>query len=118
MLPYTAGNAIRLNDFRVDAIGHPGWARADSRPLLAGEEILCAGGMGTVKEVHGRTGDGSRLVQVCFSEAGKKPFFAAASNLLLPPLGAAPIEVPDDTTRATGTQEEWIGEGFSGSRIL
>jgi len=118
MLPYTAGNAIRLNDFRVDAVGHPGWARADSRPLLAGEEVLCAGGMGTVKEVHGRTGDGSRLVQVCFSEAGKKPFFAAASNLLLPPLVVAPIELPDATTGTIATQEEWIGETSSDARIL
>jgi hypothetical protein len=48
-----------------------------------GEAVVCAGGEGTVISLHGKTSDGSRLVQIRLSEEGSPPYFAAASNVLV-----------------------------------
>jgi hypothetical protein len=107
MLPYTPGAAQRLSEYRVLDSDHPGWERGDARGLKVGEAIYCAAGMGTVGAVHGKTGDGSRLVQVAFDEPRRAPFFAAASNLLLPP---ATPEVSPLIGTLGSTPTEWIGE--------
>jgi len=76
---------LRAEDFRVDAASRPGWVLASERPLGVGTEVFCIGGTGTVAAVRGKTGDGSRLLEIQLDEAGAKPFFAAASNVLVAP---------------------------------
>jgi hypothetical protein len=48
--------------------------------------VYCAGGPGEVVSVHGKTGDGSRLLQIRLEDEAARPFFAAASNVLVAPL--------------------------------
>jgi hypothetical protein len=76
---------MRAEDFRVDPDEMPGWIPANSRIPAVGEEVFCAGGVGSVASVHGKTGDGSRLLQIRLAEEGTPPFFAAASNVLIAP---------------------------------
>lgn len=71
-----------LKALRVDAARRPGWIRGTDRTPVVGEPAYCVGGEGAVAALHGRTGDGSRLVEIRFGDA-TKPFFAAASNILL-----------------------------------
>lgn len=76
---------MRAEEFRVDPMARPGWVRGSDRTPLVGEEVYCAGGPGSVASVHGKTGDGSRLLQIRLSDDGAPPFFAAASNVLISP---------------------------------
>ncbi len=76
---------MRAEEFRVDPEERPGWIRGNTRTPTVGEEVFCAGGAGSVASVHGKTGDGSRLLQIRLSEEGTPPFFAAASNVLVSP---------------------------------
>jgi hypothetical protein len=76
---------MRPEEFRVDPEERPGWLRGDVRRLVVGDEVYCAGGNGSVASVHGKTGDGSRLLQIRLSDESAPPFFAAASNVLISP---------------------------------
>ncbi len=58
--------------------------QALSASRLPGRPSTCAGGEGTVVSIQGKTGDGSRLLQIRLEET-KAPFFAASSNVLLKP---------------------------------
>jgi len=46
--------------------------------------VFCTGGAAVVMRVLGRTGDRSRLLELKLTEGDGKPFFAAASNVLIP----------------------------------
>ena len=88
-------NSSRRNErgsLEVDHDARPGWITADERLPQAGEEVFCTGGSAVVMRVLGRTGDRSRLLELRLSEGDGKPFFAAASNVLIPVEG--PVEVP------------------------
>jgi hypothetical protein len=76
---------MRPEEFRVDPEERPGWVRGSSRTPAVGEEVYCAGGAGSVASVHGKTGDGSRLLQIRLADETAPPFFAAASNVLILP---------------------------------
>jgi hypothetical protein len=76
---------LRAEEFRVDPDNKPGWVRGTERSLAVGEDVFCAGGDGTVLSVHGKTGDGSRLLQIRLSDEKAPPFFASASNVLVLP---------------------------------
>lgn len=112
MLPYRTTTALRVEDFRVRLTDRPGWVRGTARLPQQGEEIFCAAGMGTVTALHGKTGDGSRLVQIGLASAAQHPFFAAASNVLLRPAAAA---VPEAGARngsgapSTAEPAVWLG---------
>ncbi len=83
-------NRIREEDVYVNREAHPDWHSGADRLPQVGEEIFCVGGLGEVVKVLGRTGDGSRLLEVKLKDVpGAKPFFAAASNVLVRPLRAA-----------------------------
>lgn len=113
MLPYRTKTALRIEDFQVRLADHPGWVWGTARLPQQGEEIFCAAGMGTVTALHGKTGDGSRLVQIGLTNAARRPFFAAASNVLLAPLGdLMPEVVPSggDVPPAKTEPELWLGE--------
>jgi hypothetical protein len=76
---------MRAEEFRVDPEERPGWVRANAKTPAVGDEVFCAGGAGSVASVHGKTGDGSRLLQIRLSDEAAPPFFAAASNVLVNP---------------------------------
>lgn len=78
---------MRPESFLVDPEERPGWVLGSKRTPEVGEEVFCAGGPGSVASVHGRTGDGSRLLQIRLSDETAPPFFAAASNVLVNPGG-------------------------------
>jgi hypothetical protein len=75
-------------ELHVDTAARPGWVSGLERVPGVGEEIFCVAGVGEVVKVLGRTGDGSRLLEVKLTDPGTKPFFAAASNVLVAPHAA------------------------------
>ena len=78
--------SLRAEEFIVSLDDRPGWIRASDRMPTPGEEVYCAGGPGELVSVHGRTGDGSRLLQIRLEDEAARPFFAAASNVLVDPV--------------------------------
>ena len=76
---------IKPADLAVHHDERPGWVTGSERIPAAGEEIYCTEGIAEVVKVLGRTGNGSRLLELRLPEAGSKPFFAAASNVLVAP---------------------------------
>jgi hypothetical protein len=76
---------LRAEDGRVDPEARPGWTTGLSRVPSVGEEVVCAGGAGEVVALLGKTGDGSRLLEIRLRDVEAKPFFAAASNVLVAP---------------------------------
>lgn len=73
---------MRDDDLVVDAQKHPGWVTSEQTPRV-GDEVYCTGGEGVVAAVLGKTSDGSRLLEIRLSAEGARPFFAAASNVLV-----------------------------------
>lgn len=76
---------IRETDLVVSEEKHPGWVPATERPLIVGDDVYCVGGEGKIAAVLGKTGDGSRLLEIRLEDPGARPFFAAASNVLVAP---------------------------------
>jgi hypothetical protein len=74
---------IRDDDLFVDAQKHPGWVAASDQTPKVGDGVYCTGGEGVVTAVLGKTSDGSRLLEIRLSTEGARPFFAAASNVLV-----------------------------------
>jgi hypothetical protein len=64
---------------------HPDWATAAERLPTVGEEVFCAEGYADVVRVLGKTGDGSRLLELRVNGVKPHTFFAAASNVLVNP---------------------------------
>ena len=85
MAKSNSARRMKAEDFRVNPEDRPGWVLGTERTPAVGENVFCAGGEGVVTSVHGRTGDGSRLIQIQLGDGSTAPFFAAASNVLLPP---------------------------------
>ena len=76
---------IRAEDLFVSNDDRPGWVPASDHLPSVGQEVYCVGGVGELEAVLGKTGDGSRLLQIRLSDPDAKPFFAAASNVLVAP---------------------------------
>ncbi|HEX2189321.1 MAG TPA: hypothetical protein VHG51_10510 [Longimicrobiaceae bacterium] len=82
-------NRIREEDVYVNREAHPDWPTGAERQPCAGDEVFCVGGTAEVVKVLGRTGDGSRLLELKLKDSpSTKPFFAAASNVLVRPAKA------------------------------
>jgi hypothetical protein len=79
---------IERESLTVNHEARPGWVTGLDRLPAAGEEVFCAAGVAAVVKILGRTGDGGRLLELKLVEGDGKPFFAAASNVLLPPEAA------------------------------
>jgi hypothetical protein len=79
-----SARSLRGDDFRVLPEHRPGWVRGSDRIPQVGETVYCAAGEGTMAALLGKTGDGSRLLQIHLADV-KAPFFAAASNVLVSP---------------------------------
>lgn len=73
----------------VDETLWPGWISASERLPRVGEEVGCVEGSAQVVRVLGRTGDGSRLLELVLPDRPRQPFFAAASNVLVAPRAPA-----------------------------
>jgi hypothetical protein len=69
----------------------PGWATGAEQLPRAGDEVYCVRGSAEVARVLGKTGDGSRLLELRLPDPKAKPFFAAASNVLVPPTKKAAV---------------------------
>jgi hypothetical protein len=70
-------------DLHVDPTRVPGWKPGDGRIPEPGETVYCTEGEAEVAKVRGRTGDGSRLLELRLLERPGAPFYAAASNVLV-----------------------------------
>lgn len=76
---------IARDTLRVAGAERPGWISAALQLPDVGESVYCAEGLAEVGRVLGRTGDGSRLLELILPDRPKHPFFAAASNVLVAP---------------------------------
>jgi hypothetical protein len=76
---------IREHEMIVDAGARPDWIPAMDRMPCVGDDVFCVGGEGKVAAVLGKTGDGSRLLEIRLADPSARPFFAAASNVLVAP---------------------------------
>jgi hypothetical protein len=72
-------------NLRVDPADKTGWVAGSEQLPAPGDEVQCTEGVAQVVRVLGRTGDGSRLLELCLPERPRQPFFAAASNVLVAP---------------------------------
>lgn len=73
-------------DLHIDKDANPEWISALEKTPCVGEIVMCTGGLAEVIKVRGKTGDGSRLVELKLVEGGAPPFFAACSNILVRPV--------------------------------
>jgi hypothetical protein len=73
---------------QIDHDARPGWITATERLPTVGEEIFCTEGLAELVRVHGKTGNGSRLLELRLPGVKTPPFFAAASNVLVAPRAA------------------------------
>ncbi|MBX6366006.1 MAG: hypothetical protein IRZ00_19330 [Gemmatimonadetes bacterium] len=78
-------NRLTPDDLRVDPAAHPGWLSGADRTPAVGDTVICTAGAATVVRVLGKTGDGSRLLELRLSNGETRSFFAAASNVLVAP---------------------------------
>lgn len=69
----------------AESVERPGWVPGTSRLPEVGEDVQCAEGMAQVVKILGKTGDGSRLIELALPDRPRQPFFVAASNLLVAP---------------------------------
>ena len=74
---------MREDDLVVDADKHPGYVAVSGQTPKVGDEVYCTGGEGVVAAILGKTSDGSRLLEIRLTAEGARPFFAAASNVLV-----------------------------------
>lgn len=70
---------------RVDRSARPGWKTGREQPPGPGQLVYCTEGMAEVIRDVGKTGDGSRLLELRLLEKEAPPFYAAASNVLVMP---------------------------------
>jgi hypothetical protein len=76
---------FKLEDLRVNVAEYPDWVSGIDRTPEKGDRVLCTGGLAEVVRLLGKTGDGSRLLELRLIEGKHPPFFVAASNVLLAP---------------------------------
>ena len=77
---------LRPEDLQVDKTQQPEWTAGNEAQLIAGTIVMCTAGLATIIKVRGKTGDGSRLLELRLVEGDQHPFYAAASNVLVQPV--------------------------------
>ena len=75
------GSSMR-DRLRVTSMDVPGWSVVNALAPRVGESVFCVDGQATVVRILGRTGDGSRLLELHLTFGPKAPYFAASSNVL------------------------------------
>jgi hypothetical protein len=78
-------NRLSREHLRVSNSELPGWLSGSERMPAIGEHVQCTEGLAQVTKILGKTGDGSRLLELTLEDRPRHPFFAAASNVLVPP---------------------------------
>lgn len=78
-------NRLSPERLKIDRGARPDWPTGAERTPLVGEEVYCTEGLCSVTRVLGRTGNGSRLLELHLYADDSKPYFAAASNVLVHP---------------------------------
>lgn len=76
---------MTLEELTVNSNDQPEWLSGTERLPAIGELVLCTGGLAEVIKLLGKTGDGSRLLELRLVDGKAPPFFAAASNVLVKP---------------------------------
>ncbi|HEX9106098.1 MAG TPA: hypothetical protein VF832_02690, partial [Longimicrobiales bacterium] len=76
---------LKPEDQRIDRNARPGWLTGAECAPRVGDVVYCTAGLGTVLHVLGRTGNGSRLLELRLPAGGTVSFFASGSNVLLAP---------------------------------
>lgn len=77
-----SSNRITREELRVETSAEPGWLKASEHLPAVGDRVQCSEGMAEVVRIAGKTGDGSRLLELVLPDR-RQPFFAAASNVLV-----------------------------------
>lgn len=82
-----SGRTKRLSPERlkIDRAARPDWPTGAEQMPTVGEQVYCTEGLCSVTKVLGRTGNGSRLLELRLHVGDQRPFFAAASNVLVEP---------------------------------
>lgn len=88
-IPNNSSRRIHAQDLHVDPALHPECISGGERIPAVGELVYCTSGEAEVVRLLGKTGDGSRLLELKLAQAAAKPFFAAASNVLVAPAARA-----------------------------
>lgn len=86
-------NRVSLEKLKIDRAARPDWPTGAERTPAAGEEVYCTEGLCSVIRVLGRTGNGSRLLELRLEDGDRRPFFAAGSNVLVHPTEPEPISL-------------------------
>ena len=73
-------------DLHIDKESHPEWVSGIEKTPCVGEHVMCTAGIAEVVKVRGKTGDGSRLLELKLIDGSSPPFFAACSNILVRPM--------------------------------
>lgn len=97
-------NAVKPADLRIDRATRTDWPTGAESVPAVGQFVYCTAGMAEVTKVLGRTGNGSRLLELRLIDRVAPPFCAAASNVLIEP-AAGPGVVENGLPEA----EDWIG---------
>jgi hypothetical protein len=84
---FGSNNSRRLKpeELHVNKLAQPDWSTGNENQLAAGDIVLCTEGLAQILKVRGKTGDGSRLLELRLVEGDQHPFYAAASNVLMKP---------------------------------
>jgi hypothetical protein len=85
MITSNSTRRLRADDLRVDDNERPGWISGADHMPAEGETVFCTAGLAEVVKVLGKTGDGSRLLELKIQDGKRPPFFVAASNVLVAP---------------------------------
>jgi hypothetical protein len=75
---------IRADELQVDESACPGWVSGAERLPNPGSQVYCTAGLAEVVKILGKTGDGSRLLELRLAGV-TQPFFVAASNIRVNP---------------------------------
>jgi hypothetical protein len=86
----------------MDRAARPGWPTGAELVPVKGQHVYCQGGIAEVVRVLGKTGNGSRLLELRLLDRVAPPFHAAASNVLVAPAGA------DDLSLVLTVGPNWL----------
>ncbi len=94
---------IDAAELRIDRSAHPDWPTGGEQPPARGQHVYCLGGMAEVMRILGKTGNGSRLLELRLLDQAAPPFLTAASNVLV-----APVATPELANMALPVGKDWL----------
>jgi hypothetical protein len=98
------GNSPKPADLRIDRSARPDWATGLEQLPAVGQRVYCTAGMAEVVGVLGKTGNGSRLLQLRLIDRTAPTFHVAASNILVEPPDSVAV-----SAIVAPAAHEWIG---------